>query len=203
MAHAPPSVRSTPFRKRSTFSRRLRAGRPRQSRGCPDLPSALRSGGLDILAQRFLFGLVFPDPPFDDVADRYQADNLAILDHRQMPEFARGHHFHDRGDGVGLPAADDLACHHRADRLVERRCTALAEHAHDVTFRQDAFDTAPVHHQHRADLPLRQSLDRGGKLYLRFDALDLMAFGIENCTYRHCRLPEPIAPSTGHDLYSL
>src|SRR6266436_8868543 len=133
MAHAPPSVRSTPFRKRSTFSRRLRAGRPRQSRGCPDLPSALRSGGLDILAQRFLFGLVFPDPPFDDVADRYQADNLAILDHRQMPEFAGGHHFHDRGDGVGLPAADDLAGHHRADRLVQRRCTAFAERSEEHT----------------------------------------------------------------------
>src|SRR6266566_1289294 len=203
MAHAPPSARSTPFRKRSTFSRRLGAGRPRQSRSCPDIPSALRSGGLDILAQRFLLGLVFPDPPFDDVADRYQADNPVVLDHRQVPEFARGHRFHDRGDGVGLLAADDLARHYRADRFVEYRRTAFAERAHDVPLRQDAFDTALAQHQHGADLPLRQSLDRGGKPGVWLDALNLMTLGIENCTYRHCRLPEPIAPRPGTILFPL
>ena len=52
-----------------------------------------RSGGLDVFAQRFLFGLVFPDPPFDDVADRNQADHPAVLDHRQMPEFAQSSSF--------------------------------------------------------------------------------------------------------------
>ena len=35
-----------------------------------------------------------------------------------------------------------------------------------------------------------ENLDRSGELCLRLDALDLMAFGIENCTYRHCRLLE-------------
>ena len=84
-------------------------------------PDQIRSGGLDVFAQRFLLGLVFPDAPLDDVADRDQADHLAVLDHRQMPELAQRHHFHDRADGVGLPAADDLARHHRADRLVEHR----------------------------------------------------------------------------------
>ena len=29
-----------------------------------------------------------------------------------------------------------------------------------------------------------------GELGLRLDALDVVAFGIENCTYRHCRLLE-------------
>jgi hypothetical protein len=159
--------------------------------------------GLDILAQRFLFGLVFTDPPFDDVADGNQADNPAVLDHRQMPEFARRHHFHDRTDSVGLLAADDLARHDRADRLVEHRSPAFAEHAHDVTLRQDAFDMALAHHQHGADLPLRQNLDRRRKLCVRLDVLDVMAFGIENCTYRHCHLPEPIALLTERDLYSL
>ena len=43
--------------------------------------------------------------------------------------------------------------------------------------------TAPI-------LLLRQNLDRSRELGVRLDALDLMAFGIENCTYRHCRLPE-------------
>ena len=49
----------------------------------------LQSGGLDVIAKCFLFDLVFPDPPFDDVADRNQADNHAFLDHRQMPEFSK------------------------------------------------------------------------------------------------------------------
>ncbi len=41
-----------------------------------------RSGGLDIVAQRFLLALVFADPPLDDVADRNQADHPAVLHHR-------------------------------------------------------------------------------------------------------------------------
>src|ERR1700741_2291556 len=49
----------------------------------------LQSGGLDVVAKCFLFELVFADPPFDDVADRNQADNHAFLDHRQMPEFSQ------------------------------------------------------------------------------------------------------------------
>src|ERR1700722_14342642 len=89
-----------------------------------------------------------------------------------------------------LPAADDLAGHHGADGFVEHRGTAFAEHPHDVALRQDAFDAALAHRQHRADLALRQNIDRSRKLGLRLDALDRMTFGIENCTYRHCRLPE-------------
>src|SRR6202043_1360508 len=56
--------------------------------------------------------------------------------------------------------------------------------------RQDAFDTALAHHQDSADFPLSQNLDRSREPGIRLDALDLMTFGIENCTYRHCRLPE-------------
>src|SRR6202035_3028432 len=80
--------------------------------------------------------------------------------------------------------------HDRADRLVEHAGTSLAKHAHDVTLRQDAFDAIFAHHQYRADLPLCQNLDRSRELCVRLDTLDVMAFGIENCTYRHCRLPE-------------
>src|ERR1700680_4248483 len=111
-----------------------------------------------------------------------------------MPEFSQGHHFHDRGDGVGLPATDDLARHDRADRFIQYSRTALAEHPHDIALRQDAFDAAVAHHHYGADLPFRQNLDRGRELCVRLDALDLMAFGIENCTYRHCRLPEADRP---------
>src|SRR5258708_12365347 len=106
-----------------------------------------------MLGQGFLFGVVFPAPPFDDVADRYQADNLAVLDHRQMPEFARGHHFHDRGDGIGLLAADDLPRHHRPDRLVEHPPPRLPQHAHRVTLPKDALHTPLSSHPPPPTLP--------------------------------------------------
>ena len=57
----------------------------------------IASGRLDVVAQRFLLGLVFLDAALDDVADRNQADHLAVLDHGQMPELAERHHFHDAG----------------------------------------------------------------------------------------------------------
>src|ERR1700682_3386039 len=189
MARAPPNAPSTPSRKRFTFSPRGPANRARRSTRRPDR-LGLDSGGLDIIAQRFLLGLVFPDPPLDDVADRNHADDPVALEHRQMPALAHRHYFHDCADGVGLPATNDLARHDRTDRLVKHASTAFAEHAHDVAFRQAAFHATFVHDQNGADLPFRQNLDRSRKLCVRLDALDLVAFGIENCTYRHCRLPE-------------
>src|SRR5580658_8771515 len=170
MAGAPPSGPSIRSRKRSTFWRPARD--PPQPGIDPGGVGGSGSGGLDIIAQRFLLGLEFPDPPFDYVADRNQADNPAVLDHRQMPEFAQRHHFHDRADGIALLAADHLARHHRTDRFFEHRRAAFAEHADDVAFRQDAFDAALAHRQHGADLPLRQNLDRRRELGVGFDALD-------------------------------
>src|SRR5437868_14969882 len=139
MAFARPSARSTPSRRRSTFWRRRRLLRMR-----PPTRSQRNSasGGLDVVAQRFLLGLVFVDPALDDVADRDQPDHLAVLDHGQMPELAERHHFHDAADGVGLPATDDLARHAGADGLVQHFGATLAEHADDITLGQDAFETA-------------------------------------------------------------
>src|SRR5205814_533526 len=130
------------------------------------------------------------------------ANHNAFLYHRQMPELAQRHHFHDRGDRVGLPAADDLAGHDCADRFIKDLGSAFAEHAHDVTLRQNAIDTALAHYEYRADFSLAQNLDRSRQLGVRLDALNLMAFCIENCTYRHCRLPEADRALQRRDLYS-
>src|SRR5438876_3297072 len=136
MARAPPNAPSIPFRRRSRFWRPLPPAPRRSLNG--NLEEALRanswrplawiggSRGLDIIAQRLLFALVFLDAPFDDVADRDQADDPISLDHRQMPELARRHHLHERGNGVGLPAGDHLARHHRMNRFVEHRSAAFA-----------------------------------------------------------------------------
>src|SRR5271156_3730345 len=176
MERAPPNAPSNPFRRRSASWRRLR---PRPEPRWTRTPRN-KSGGLDIILQRFLLALVFLDPALDDVADRDQADHLAILDHRQMPELAQRHHFHDAGDGVGLLATDDLARHHGADGLLQHAGAALAQHPHDVTLGQDAFDTALAHRQHRADFLFTENLDGRRELGVRLDAEDLVAFGIEN-----------------------
>src|SRR5947207_10573439 len=176
MARARPSAPSSRFRRRSGFWCRLRATQPRR----PRRRSKSRSGGLDIIPQRFLLGLVFLDPALDDIADRDQADYPALLDHRQVPELAQRHHFHNAGDGVGLPATDDFAGHHRADGFVEYAGATLAQRAYDIALGQDAFDAALAHHQHRADLSFAENLDRRRELGVRLDAQDLVAFGIEN-----------------------
>src|SRR5262249_3577566 len=63
---------------------------------------------LDVLLQRFLLVLVFLNAPLDDVADRDQPNDAVAFEHGQMAELAIGHHFHDGGNGIALPAADDL-----------------------------------------------------------------------------------------------
>ncbi len=120
-----------------------------------------------------------------------------------MAELAGGHHLHELGDRVGLLAGDDLAGHDLRHRLLQHARTALTEHAHDVALRQDAFEPALVHHQHRADLLLGEQLDCGSQLRVGLDAHDLVALGIEDGTYRHCRLPES-EPSAlrGPDLFA-
>src|SRR6516165_8375241 len=145
---------------------------------------------LNVLLQRFLLVLVFLNAPVEDVADRDQADDAVAFEHGQMAELAIGHHFHDGGNGIVLPAADDLARHHLADRPVQHAGSPLTHHAHDIALRQDALDAAIAHHKHGADLALAKNLDRRRKLRLRLDAQDVVALGIENCTYRHWRLLE-------------
>jgi hypothetical protein len=47
------------------------------------------------ISQRCGFGFDFQDAVFHDVADRDDADQLAILHDRQARKFAGGHHLHD------------------------------------------------------------------------------------------------------------
>ena len=66
----------------------------------------------------------------------------------------------------------------------------LAEHTHNVTFRQDAFDVMILHHQHRTDMTLGQDTDSIGQLGVCLDAYDFESLGAENCLNCHCqRLP--------------
>jgi hypothetical protein len=84
-----------------------------------------------------------------------------------------------------------------ADGLIERCRAAFADHPHDVAFRKDAVDVMVGDHQHRADAAVRQQLDSHGQFGVWFDADDLVALGIENCTYRHGRLRISTTPFSG------
>src|SRR5579872_67215 len=196
MASAPPSAPWPPFRRSFTSWRRGQMQSPVQHKTASHKAGRRSNfeirtlGGLDIFAQRFLLALILVDAPFHDVADGNQADHALALDDRQMTEFAVRHHLHDGGDRIGLLAAYHLARHDRADGLVKHRSAPFAEHPHDVAFRQDAFDSSRIHHKYGADLALGEEFDRGGELCFRWNAQNIVTFGVENCTYRHCRLPE-------------
>ena len=113
---APPSARST------TIGEAITALAPRPAVGDAGREiefSVLRR--LDVIAQRRLLALHLLQPMLDHVADRDDAGEPALLDHRQMAEFARRHPLHDRADGVRRAAGRDLAGHHLGQRQVERR----------------------------------------------------------------------------------
>ena len=106
-----------------------------------------------------------------------------------MAELARRHHLHDRGDGVGglqlttlrvmaaltgssstaAPRSPSTRTMSRSDRIPSMRPLVITS-------------TAPI-------LRSRQNLD-GGRCSPPAPRSDLVTFGIENCTYRHCRLLE-------------
>ena len=130
--------------------------RARTLRASPILDIIPYSGGLDVVAQRFLLGLVFLNTQLDDVADRNQTDQPAVLHHRQMPEFFRRHDFHEVGDRIRQTATDDLAGHGGADRLVERTCAAFVKRTDDVTLGQNAVDARTAHDEDGTDLPFRK-----------------------------------------------
>jgi hypothetical protein len=66
---------------------------------------------LDIVAQCRGLLLHYPQPVFDDVADRYDADQLIPLDYRNVSELACGHPLHDGDSCLNLPTGRNVARH--------------------------------------------------------------------------------------------
>src|SRR5215471_2748658 len=148
---------------------------------------------LDVVAQRGGFVLHFLEPILHHVADRDHADHLVLLDHRNMPELAGRHPFHDDADGLRRTAGEDLACHDLCQRLRERGGTLLGEHADNVAFGQNA-DNPPVRaeHQQCPDLVLRERARGVCDRRRRLDRNHMAALGGENILDVHGS-----PPSTG------
>ena len=85
--------------------------------------------------------------------------SVALVDDRNVAEFAVGHALHDAGDRLAFRAGRDLARHYPADRLIERGGAALGKRAHDVALGKDADDTAAgAEDKHRADAFLGEKM---------------------------------------------
>src|SRR3954464_14846120 len=99
------------------------------------LPSPVSSSRRDILLDLFGLALDVLDAPLDDVADRDDAVELAVLLDRDMAEAASGHDLHDLVDAVAFGAAPDLGGHRVAHGLRQRPRPFLGDDAHDVALR--------------------------------------------------------------------
>src|ERR1700735_3314069 len=91
------------------------------------------SGSHDVVAQPRRVGLRLLDPMLDDVSNRHESHNLALIDNRHMPELAERHALHDVGNRFAVVAGLDLARHGLAHRFVQRACTARSKRAYDVS----------------------------------------------------------------------
>ncbi len=106
----------------------------------------------DVLAHGGGLHLDLRDVVLDHVADRDDADERAVFDHRQMAEAPGRHHGHDLIEGVALLAADDRARHALGDGPVQALRAVASQHADDVTLGHNAGDLAArAHDHHRAD----------------------------------------------------
>src|SRR5207253_5200516 len=130
------------------------------------------------------------------VADRHQADQPVLLDHRDVTEFAGGHALHDGTHGLTWRAGVDLARHHLRERFLEYGRAVFGERAHDVSLRQDADHAAVgTEHDERANPPFGQNFDRRFQRCGGLDGENVAALGGEDCLDSHGRLPP-----TGYNL---
>ena len=86
--------------------------------------------------RRITFHLV--QAMFDDVADRDDADQPALLHDWNMAEPARRHRLHDVVDRVVARHGDDLRRHVTRDRVIERGSAVFGQDADDVALRNYA-----------------------------------------------------------------
>src|SRR6202043_4212020 len=129
----------------------------RRSRRWDEGSEILRSRRLYIVAQGCGFLLHFVQAVLDDIADRYDADDLILLDDWNVPELAVGHPFHDIAHGLVLATGDNLACHHLSKRLSQHLRALLSQNPNDVAFGQDPNDSAiRSENEQRANCVLRQ-----------------------------------------------
>src|ERR1700688_1646050 len=129
-------------------------------------------------------------PVLDHIADRYDSDQLPLVDHGHVAGSFIGHAFHDVEHTLVLVAGRDFAGHRLAHRLLERSRAAFGERTHNVSFGEDTDDaTVGAEDEHRADALLDEESHGGGETGTGCDGDDLAAFGSEDNADGHRSLP--------------
>src|SRR6266446_3157064 len=127
--------------------------------------------------------------PLYRVADRYQADEAVLVEHRHMAEFAFRHAVHNAADRIVYVAGEDVTRHHLRNRQLHNGTSDIRHCAHDVALRQNADEAlAGVEDDQRTDAVRREQLRRRRQIGCRFDADDVAALGGKNGLQAHARL---------------
>ncbi len=85
----------------------------------PQSDVTLASASRDVTLEVFGFVARIVDHAFHHVADRHDANNAPVIDHRQMADAPRRHRFHHLIDRIAHAARNDRAGHHGVDRDLE------------------------------------------------------------------------------------
>ena len=129
--------------------------------------TGFRSCGLDVIPHRVRLALDLLNTLLHNVADRDQAYEFIVPQHRKVTEFAGGHALHDLGARIVFRAGHDLARHRLANRQIECGDALVGDHAHDVSLRKNAGEvSARSENEQRTDLTRR-------KKFCRFTADDV------------------------------
>ena len=152
------------------------------------------SSRLDVVAQRRLLALHLVQAILDHIADRHDAGQAPLLEHRQMTEFALRHPLHHRADGIRQAARHDASGHHIGQRQFERSRAVGRELLHDVALRHDA-DDAPVRagDDQCADGMLGEKAGRSRKVFGGLDGQNIGALFRQNGFDGHGVAPFRIA----------
>ena len=144
----------------------------------------------DVVVHRRRVTFHLMQPVLDHITDRYDSDQLPLVDHGDVAESSLGHAFHDVEHTLVLVAGRDFAGHRLAHRLLERCRAAFGERTHNVSFGEDTDDaTVGAENEHRADSLLDEESHGGGETGTGCDGDDLAAFGSEDNADGHRGLP--------------
>src|ERR1019366_10269068 len=152
------------------------------------LSQTLCSQNVVVHRRRVTFHLM--QPMLDHITDRYDSDQLPLVDHGDVAGSSLGHAFHDVEHTLVLVAGRDFAGHRLAHRLLERSRAAFGERTHNVSFGENTDDaTVGAKNEHRADAFLDEESHGGGETGTGCDGDDLAAFGSEDNADGHRSLP--------------
>src|SRR5580693_6462370 len=126
--------------------------------------------------QDIRFGFQIFQPMLDDVADADDADELAIVSHRQMAHAVIRHQAHRALQAIAGRNLDDGMGHDVRYRQRKRSLSMPRDRVYDVAFGYEALDRIAALYDQRGDTVLSHPVGRALDGVDRADCEDLGAF---------------------------